>query len=88
MLVAAGWGYLGLVLAASSGGLSARCVGRPWFRGASGTGFVLTFAMWSAMVLAMMLPTAAPMIVTYADLAATAVAKGESAASPIVLIAG
>jgi predicted metal-binding membrane protein len=44
--------------------------------------------MWCAMALAMMLPTAAPMIMTYADLAETASAKGEPAASPIVLTAG
>jgi predicted metal-binding membrane protein len=44
--------------------------------------------MWCAMVLAMMLPTAAPMVTTYADLAETAVAKGEPAASPLVLTAG
>jgi predicted metal-binding membrane protein len=90
MLVAAGWGYLGLVLAGeSSGGLiGALCRPIHGFAGASGTGFVLTFTMWSAMVLAMMLPTAAPMIVTYADLVATAAAKSEPAASPVVLIAG
>jgi predicted metal-binding membrane protein len=44
--------------------------------------------MWCAMALAMMLPTAAPMVLTYADLAETAAEKGEPAASPIVLAAG
>ena len=48
----------------------------------------LAFAMWCAMVLAMMLPTAAPMITTYADLSETAIGKGEPAASPLVLTGG
>ncbi len=48
----------------------------------------LLFAMWCAMALAMMLPTAGPMILTYADIAETAAQKGEPAASPLVLTAG
>jgi predicted metal-binding membrane protein len=48
----------------------------------------LLFAMWVAMTLAMMLPTAGPMILTYAEIADTAVRKGEPVASPLVLIAG
>ena len=55
------------------------------FDAAQGT---LVFAMWCAMALAMMLPTAAPMILTYAELAETAADKGEPAASPLVLAAG
>ena len=49
---------------------------------------MLLFVMWSAMALAMMLPTAVPMILTYADISETAAAKGEPAASPLVLTAG
>jgi predicted metal-binding membrane protein len=48
----------------------------------------LVFLMWSAMTLAMMLPTAAGMIVTYAQIADTAARKGEPAISPLVLTAG
>jgi predicted metal-binding membrane protein len=44
--------------------------------------------MWCAMALAMMLPTAGPMILTYAELAETAARKGEPAASPLALAAG
>jgi predicted metal-binding membrane protein len=44
--------------------------------------------MWSAMLLAMMLPTAGPMIFTYAEMAENAVREGERAASPLWLIAG
>ena len=48
----------------------------------------LIFVMWCAMTLAMMLPSAAPMIVTYAELADTAARQHEPAVSPLVLIAG
>jgi predicted metal-binding membrane protein len=48
----------------------------------------LVLAMWIAMTLAMMLPTAAGMIVTYAQIADTAARKGEPAVSPLVLTAG
>jgi predicted metal-binding membrane protein len=44
--------------------------------------------MWIAMTLAMMLPTAAGMIVTYAQIADTAARKGEPVVSPLVLTAG
>jgi predicted metal-binding membrane protein len=90
VLAAAGWIYLGLMLAgATSEGLwAALC--RPTFGTTTpgATQALLLFAMWGAMALAMMLPTAAPMIVTYAELAETAAAKGEPAASPLVLTAG
>lgn len=48
----------------------------------------LVFAMWFAMTLAMMVPTAAPMISTYADIALTAREKGIAIVPPPVLIAG
>lgn len=56
----------------------------PW--GAADLGLV--FAMWCAMALAMMLPSAGPMILTYAEIADTAAAKGGRVASPFVLAAG
>ena len=46
------------------------------------------FIMWSAMVFAMMLPSAAPMISTYMDIAETAREKSIPAVSPWTLIAG
>jgi predicted metal-binding membrane protein len=49
---------------------------------------LLAAAMWSAMVLAMMLPTAGPMILTYAEIADTAARKSEYVVSPMVLTAG
>ena len=87
VLAAAGWIYLGLMLG-TSGVLAALC--RPSF-GSNGPNIAqagLVFAMWCAMALAMMLPTAAPMILTYAEIAETAARKGEPAAAPLWLIAG
>ncbi len=46
------------------------------------------FAMWVAMALAMMLPTAAPMLRTYAEIADTAASRGMVVVSPLVLAAG
>jgi len=48
----------------------------------------VVYLMWSAMTFAMMLPTAGPMVLTYAEIAETAVARGERAVSPLVLTAG
>ena len=50
--------------------------------------FVVVGLMWAAMVLAMMLPSAGPMIFTYAEIADTAAAKGEPIVTPFVLAAG
>jgi len=62
---------------------------QPIFGGvASPGGTALVLVMWSAMVLAMMLPTAAPMVMTYAEIAETAARKGEQVASPVALIGG
>jgi predicted metal-binding membrane protein len=44
--------------------------------------------MWCAMTLAMMLPSAMPMILTYAEIADTAARKGERIVSPWVITAG
>jgi len=44
--------------------------------------------MWAAMVLAMMLPSAGPMILTYAEIAETAARKGERIVSPLVIATG
>ncbi len=52
------------------------------------SGFALVALMWGAMTLAMMLPSAAPMILTYAEIADTAARKGERIVSPFVLAAG
>src|SRR5438270_1748683 len=46
------------------------------------------FAMWAAMVLAMMLPQAAPMLAVYLDIAEAARAKSIPVVSPLVLAGG
>jgi predicted metal-binding membrane protein len=91
VLAGAGWVYLGLILAGMSGVGFLEALCQPSF-GMHGMGSLaqagLLLAMWCAMALAMMLPTAGPMILTYAELAETAERKGEPAASPMVLTAG
>src|SRR5262249_54730631 len=52
------------------------------------TAALLAAPMWAAMAPAMMLPTAGPMGLTYAEIADTAASKGERVVSPVVLIAG
>ncbi len=100
-LVGLGWLYLGL-LTASMAGPTGTWVEGTWaalcsstFGGAlmpdgvwGVTGFALVALMWGAMTLAMMLPSAAPMILTYAEIADTAARKGEPVVSPFVLAAG
>jgi predicted metal-binding membrane protein len=58
------------------------------FAAAAGGGLALVYLMWSAMALAMMLPTAAPMVLTYAGIAETAAGKNERVVSPLILAAG
>jgi len=86
-LTALGWVALGIMTLGESGladALSQLC------RAPAGTqaSVPLVGAMWTAMVLAMMLPSAAPMILTYAEIADTAARKGEHVVSPLVLAAG
>jgi predicted metal-binding membrane protein len=85
-LVGLGWLALGL-MAVATGLFDALC--RPlttvvW----SATSFVIVAAMWAAMTFAMMLPSAAPMIMTYAEIADTAARKNQRIVSPFVLAAG
>jgi predicted metal-binding membrane protein len=67
---------------------------RPMFASAMPAGLrgavdlALILLMWCAMALAMMLPTAGPMFLTYADIAETASRKGEPVVPPVVLAAG
>jgi predicted metal-binding membrane protein len=48
----------------------------------------LVAPMWAAMTLAMMLSSAGPMILTYAEIAETALQKSQSVASPLFLAGG
>jgi len=85
VLTALGWLALGLIATDVPLGWQALC--RPAL-GAGLAELALAVPMWVAMVLVMMLPTAGPMVLTYADIADTAARKGEPAVSPLVLTAG
>jgi predicted metal-binding membrane protein len=93
VLTASGWTYLLLVAlwqapSGAAGFLEAICRAVP-IGGAGGLAGVAAIAgMWIAMTLAMMLPTAGPMILTYSEIAETASRKGDRLVSPYVLIAG
>ena len=85
-LTALGWLALALMYS-GMGAVEALC--RPLGASAwDANGFALVASMWAAMTLAMMLPSAAPMILTYAEIADTAVRKGERIVSPFTLAGG
>jgi predicted metal-binding membrane protein len=83
-LTALGWAALGL-MAVDADIWIALC--RP-MSADGGTELLLVLAMWAAMTFAMMLPTAGPMMLTYAEIADTAARKQDAAASPLLLAAG
>ena len=88
VLTALGWLALALMSSGSSPGWEAwQTLCQP-LRTDGGRGFAITLLMWAAMTLAMMLPTAGPMILTYAEIADTAARKREPVVSPLVLTAG
>jgi predicted metal-binding membrane protein len=63
--------------------------GLPMPQGAWGfSGFVVAMLMWSAMIFAMMLPSAGPMILTYAEIAETAARQRQTIVSPLLIAAG
>jgi predicted metal-binding membrane protein len=85
VLTTLGWLALGLMSAGSPLNWQALCLPGA----AAGLGELAVAApMWMAMTLAMMLPTAGPMILTYAEIADTAARKREPVVSPLVLTAG
>jgi predicted metal-binding membrane protein len=86
VLTVLGWLSLALMSAGSASGLwQALCQAG----GDAALGALAVAApMWAAMTLAMMLPTAGPMVLTYAEIADTAARKGEPVVSPMVLTAG
>ena len=87
-LAGLGWLALGLLYSGMTP-LEAICRGLAVSGAAWGAGgFAIVALMWGAMTLAMMLPSAAPMILTYAEIGDTAARKGERIVSPFVLAAG
>jgi predicted metal-binding membrane protein len=100
-LAALGWLYLGFAIADMSGPMppgvgalaglpgAVQAICRPLLgESVHVQGVLLIALMWGAMTLAMMLPTAGPMILTYAEIADTAARKGERIVSPVVLAGG
>jgi predicted metal-binding membrane protein len=90
-LTALGAAILGLLMTKSGAGnfaaLQVLC-GTNAKLDANAVAFALSFATWAAMVLVMMVPGAAPMLLTYAEIAETAAGKGTATVSPLVLAAG
>jgi predicted metal-binding membrane protein len=83
-LTALGWGYLAVLQAGRTDIFTALCEAHA----SRAADIAPLFAMWGAMVLAMMLPSAAPMILTYAEIADTAARQRQQVVSPLVLAAG
>lgn len=85
-LAAAGWAVLaGLEGAAAPVSIiGVLCVSD----GSVGYSYLSALAMWAAMVLAMMLPAAAPMLLVYIDIGDAAAARGMTIASPAFLVGG
>jgi len=92
VLTGVGWLALALMISGRSLNWDAwQALCQPALAGASGSfwgGFAVALPMWAAMILAMMLPTAGPMILTYAEIADTAARKREPVVSPIILTVG
>jgi predicted metal-binding membrane protein len=82
-LSALGWLYLGVMVARDGDIFAALC--RPSL---AGEGVALLIPMWSAMALAMMVPSASATILTYAEIADTAARKRIEVVSPLVIVAG
>ncbi len=91
-LAGLGWASLGLLAGrAAEGGTFAELIAglcRPSGGPRDVWTLALVLPMWGAMVLAMMLPSAGPMILTYAEIADTAAEKRETVVSPLVLAGG
>lgn len=90
-----GMGLFDLLIGLSGGegfGRFVEAICRPRFGLPPALGLVVEYGlvalMWCMMAFAMMMPTAGPMVVTYAEIAETAAAKCERVASPLWLVAG
>lgn len=83
-LAGLGWLYLGVSYAGRADLFAAICRPSP----AGGEALALLIPMWSAMALAMMVPSASATILTYAEIADTAARKRIAVVSPLVMVAG
>jgi predicted metal-binding membrane protein len=84
VLTALGWLYIGAMYARHGDLFAALC--QP--SAAAGETLSLLIPMWSAMALAMMVPSASATILTYAEIADTAARKHIDVVSPLVIVAG
>jgi predicted metal-binding membrane protein len=85
-LAGLGWVYLGLAHASRGDAFAVICRAETFTRDLADGPLVV--GIWSAMALAMMLPSAAPMILAYAEIADTAARKRIEVVSPLVLAGG
>ena len=85
-LESTGWSRPDWIPTAVWQGLARLCT--PLESTAWGSTLLASFLMWSAMSVAMMLPSAAPMLRTYADIADTAAQRGQDARSTLWLASG
>jgi predicted metal-binding membrane protein len=95
VLTGLGWLYTALLFAGMGGSFerfsapAVQALCRPLSNSPSSmSGIAIIALMWGAMTLAMMLPSAAPMIMTYAGIADIAARKNERIVSPLALAAG
>lgn len=75
-------------LPAAWNGFVALCAGPAPLAGSGGEVFLALCAMWILMLIATMVPSAAPLIRVYCEIADTAAARGRPAAHPLVLVGG
>ncbi len=68
--------------------LFAQCLSPAPIRDAGMAPLLALSAMWFVMALAMMLPSAAPLIRTYCEIADTAASRAKPVAHPLILVAG
>ena len=82
------WGYIALLafeMGSSSGPLVAAM---PRSMGWGATDFLFMFAMWTVMMIAMMLPSAAPMILLFEKVGQRRASQNRTAVAPSVFMAG
>ena len=87
-ITALGWAGFGAAGTVDRGTLAILCGPATLSGPVTVSNVLLILAMWTTMAPAMMVPTAAPMILTYADIAEAAARKGEPIVSPLVLVGG
>lgn len=86
VLTALGWLYLGFEVSRSGSVAAALC--RPLAVVVSPINIALLSGMWAAMTFAMMIPSAAPMIMTYSEIAEAGARKNVEVISPLIIVAG